>query len=146
MLVRNPREFFAGRLRGRRAMSDHGAGPGRESRSTTPGCGPRTPAGSGATPGCPTRWSPCSARASWPARTPRRWPRWAASRVSYRELWDRAARVAGGLREQGIEPGDRVAIRLPNSIDWMLAFFGGLMAGAVVVPVNTRLAPSRSAT
>jgi long-chain acyl-CoA synthetase len=63
-------------------------------------------------------------------------------RVSYRELWDRAARVAGGLRQQGIAPGDRVAIRLPNSIDWMLAFAGGLMAGAVVVPVNTRLAPS----
>lgn len=48
-------------------------------------------------------------------------------RVSYRELWDRAARVAGGLREQGIAPGDRVAIALPNSIDWMLAFFGGLI-------------------
>ena len=62
-------------------------------------------------------------------------------RVSYQELWDRAARVAGGLREDGIRPGDRVAIRLPNSIDWMLAFFGGLMAGAVVVPVNTRLTP-----
>jgi long-chain acyl-CoA synthetase len=60
------------------------------------------------------------------------------ARVSYQQLWDRAARVAGGLRERGIGPGDRVAIQLPNSIDWMLAFFGGLMAGAIVVPVNTR--------
>jgi long-chain acyl-CoA synthetase len=60
-------------------------------------------------------------------------------RLSYAELWDRAARVSGGLREAGISPGDRVAIRLPNSIGWVLAFFGGLMAGAVVVPVNTRL-------
>jgi long-chain acyl-CoA synthetase len=60
------------------------------------------------------------------------------NRISYRELWDRAARVAGGLREQGIRPGDRVAIRLPNSIDWVLAFIGGLLAGAIVVPVNTR--------
>jgi long-chain acyl-CoA synthetase len=59
-------------------------------------------------------------------------------RVSYAQLWDRAARVAGGLREAGIRPGDRVAIRLPNSIDWVLAFFGGLMAGAIVVPVNVR--------
>src|SRR5258708_8349533 len=59
--------------------------------------------------------------------------------LSYAELWDLAARVSGGLREAGIRPGDRVAIRLPNSIDWVLAFFGGLMAGAVVVPVNTRL-------
>ncbi len=61
------------------------------------------------------------------------------ARLSYAELWDRAARVGGGLREAGISAGDRVAIRLPNSIDWVLAFFGGLMAGAVVVPVNTRL-------
>jgi long-chain acyl-CoA synthetase len=61
-------------------------------------------------------------------------------RISYTQLWDRAARVSGGLRATGISPGDRVAIRLPNSIDWVVAFFGGLMAGAVVVPVNTRLA------
>jgi long-chain acyl-CoA synthetase len=60
-------------------------------------------------------------------------------RLSYAELWEGAARVAGGLCEAGIRPGDRVAIRLPNSIGWVLAFFGGLMAGAVVVPVNTRL-------
>src|SRR5262249_57740687 len=59
---------------------------------------------------------------------------------SYAELWDRAARVSGGLREAGVGPGDRVAVRLPNSISWVLAFFGGLMAGAIVVPVNTRLA------
>ncbi len=59
-------------------------------------------------------------------------------RVDYRELWDRSARVAGGLRAQGIQPGDRVAIRLGNGLDWCLAFFGAQMAGAVVVPVNTR--------
>src|SRR5450759_905558 len=61
-------------------------------------------------------------------------------RICYRELWDRAARVAGGLRALGIRNGDRVAIRLGNGLDWCLAFFGSLMAGAVVVPVNTRLA------
>ena len=60
--------------------------------------------------------------------------------VSYQELWDRSARVAGGLRAQGIERGDRVANRLGNGVDWVFAFFGGLMAGAVVVPVNTRFA------
>ena len=63
-------------------------------------------------------------------------------RISYRQLWDRAARVAGGLSEQGIRPGDRVAIRLPNSIDWVLAFLGGVLAGAIVVPVNTRFTDS----
>jgi long-chain acyl-CoA synthetase len=59
-------------------------------------------------------------------------------RVTYRQLWERAARVAGGLRRLGIRAGDRVAIRLPNGLDWCLAFFGAQMAGAVVVPVNTR--------
>ena len=60
--------------------------------------------------------------------------------VTYGELWERAARVAGGLREQHVTRGDRVAIHLPNSIDWVLAFFGVEMLGAVAVPVNTRLA------
>src|SRR4030095_10023161 len=59
-------------------------------------------------------------------------------RINYRQLWDRAARVAGGLKENGIERGDRVAIRLGNGLDWCLAFFGAQMAGAIAVPVNTR--------
>ena len=59
-------------------------------------------------------------------------------RITYQQMWDRAARVAGGLREAGVSPGDRVAIRLPNSIDWMLAFAGIQLAGAIAVPVNTR--------
>jgi len=58
--------------------------------------------------------------------------------LHYGELWERAARVAGGLRAQGVARGDRVAIRLPNGIEWVLAFFGAQLAGAVVVPVNTR--------
>jgi long-chain acyl-CoA synthetase len=66
--------------------------------------------------------------------------------LSYRELWDGAARVAGGLRtEHGIARGDRVANRLGNGTDWVLAFFGTLMAGAVTVPVNTRFKESEVA-
>jgi long-chain acyl-CoA synthetase len=61
-------------------------------------------------------------------------------RVTYRELWDRAARVAGGLRESGLGRGDRVAIRHGNTLDWVLAFWGTQLAGGVVVPVNTRFA------
>jgi long-chain acyl-CoA synthetase len=59
-------------------------------------------------------------------------------RINYRELWDRSARVAGGLKRLGIERGDRVAIRLGNSLDWCFAFWGTLMSGAIAVPVNTR--------
>jgi acyl-CoA synthetase (AMP-forming)/AMP-acid ligase II len=59
-------------------------------------------------------------------------------RLSYRELWDRAARVAGGLRSEGVRRGDRVAIQLGNGVDWCLSFFGIQMTGAVAVPVNTR--------
>ncbi len=58
--------------------------------------------------------------------------------ITYGELWERATRVAGGLRRMGIDSGDRVAIRLPNGIDWVLAFFGIQLIGAVAVPVNTR--------
>src|ERR1700734_2893256 len=59
-------------------------------------------------------------------------------RIDYRTLWDRAARVAGGLRSAGITRGDRVAIRLGNSLDWCVAFWGVQLAGAIAVPVNTR--------
>ncbi|MCU1500782.1 MAG: putative fatty-acid--CoA ligase, partial [Ilumatobacteraceae bacterium] len=62
-----------------------------------------------------------------------------AERVTYQELWDRSTRVAGGLAAAGVRPGDRVANRYPNGLEWVLAFWGTLMAGAVVVPVNTRL-------
>ena len=63
-------------------------------------------------------------------------------RINYTQLWDRSARVAGGLRAMGVQRGDRVAIRLGNSINWCTAFFGIQMAGAVGVPVNTRFSES----
>src|SRR5271157_736554 len=65
--------------------------------------------------------------------------------LSYEELWERSARVAGGLRRLGIERGDRVAIRLANGIDWVLAFFGAQLIGAAVVPINTRFTDDEAA-
>jgi acyl-CoA synthetase (AMP-forming)/AMP-acid ligase II len=62
----------------------------------------------------------------------------ARRRLSYALLWEGAQRVAGGLAARGVRPGDRVAIRLPNGLDWCLSFLGALAAGAVAVPVNTR--------
>ncbi len=63
-----------------------------------------------------------------------------ADRLTYRQLWDRASRVAGGLRAAGLTPGDRVALRYPAGINWVLAFWGTVMAGGVAVAVNTRSA------
>jgi long-chain acyl-CoA synthetase len=62
-------------------------------------------------------------------------------RLSYRRLWDRAARVAGGLVAAGVGRGDRVANLLPAGVGWVLGFLGTQLAGAVAVPVNTRFAP-----
>jgi acyl-CoA synthetase (AMP-forming)/AMP-acid ligase II len=59
-------------------------------------------------------------------------------RLTYQQLWDRAARVAGGLRAAGVERGDRVAVRYPAGVNWVLAFWGTLMAGGIAVAVNTR--------
>jgi acyl-CoA synthetase (AMP-forming)/AMP-acid ligase II len=63
-----------------------------------------------------------------------------ADRLTYRQLWSRASRVAGGLRAAGLKPGDRVAVRYPAGINWVLAFWGTVMAGGVAVAVNTRSA------
>ncbi|MFD1659160.1 class I adenylate-forming enzyme family protein [Streptomyces caeni] len=61
-------------------------------------------------------------------------------RLTYAQLWARASEVAGGLRQRGIAPGDRTAILLPAGADWVCAFLGSVLAGAIVVPVNTRFA------
>ena len=60
--------------------------------------------------------------------------------LSYHQLWDRASRVAGGLRDSGVRPGDRVASLLDAGADWVAGFLGTVLAGAVAVPVNTRFA------
>jgi acyl-CoA synthetase (AMP-forming)/AMP-acid ligase II len=64
--------------------------------------------------------------------------------VTYAQLWERAARVAGGLRDAGVGPGDRVAVQLGNGLDWLLAFWGTHLAGGIVVPLNTRLAAAEA--
>ncbi|HUJ28266.1 MAG TPA: fatty acyl-AMP ligase [Myxococcales bacterium] len=55
--------------------------------------------------------------------------------LPFADLHQRAARTAGGLREMGVKRGDRVAIVLPTGADFMDAFFGALLAGAVPVPL-----------
>jgi long-chain acyl-CoA synthetase len=58
--------------------------------------------------------------------------------ISYAELSRRGAVAAAAL---GVRPGDRVAIRLPNSAAFVAAYLGALRAGAIVVPLNPLLAP-----
>lgn len=59
-------------------------------------------------------------------------------RISFAELTDRIRVAAGAFASAGIEKGDRVAIWAPNSAEWIIAAFGLLTAGGVLVPVNTR--------
>ncbi|GAB3137820.1 AMP-binding protein [Amycolatopsis sp. NPDC004378] len=56
--------------------------------------------------------------------------------LTYRELDAAAQAQARRLVDAGVEPGDRVALRLPTSVDFVVAFFGALRAGAVVVPMS----------
>ena len=55
--------------------------------------------------------------------------------LTYTELATRARAVARGLLAGDVTPGDRVALMLPTSIDYFIAFFGILYAGAVPVPI-----------
>ncbi|QRP44801.1 class I adenylate-forming enzyme family protein [Amycolatopsis sp. FDAARGOS 1241] len=59
-------------------------------------------------------------------------------RLSHGEMVRRAAVVSTRLRELGVEPGDRVAILLPNGWQYAVGYFGVQLAGAIAVLVNTR--------
>jgi len=64
------------------------------------------------------------------------------SSTDWRGIADRVALMAGALRELGVAPGDRVAVLGANSIDYLCLYFAIPWAGAISVPVNTRLAPA----
>lgn len=59
-------------------------------------------------------------------------------RFTFSEVVERVQCAAGSFAAFGIEKGDRVAVWAPNSADWIVAAFGLLTAGGVLVPVNTR--------
>jgi HIP---CoA ligase len=66
-------------------------------------------------------------------------------RLSFNEVVERIRCAAGAFADVGIEKADRVAIWAPNSADWLIAAFGLLTAGGVLVPVNTRFKPVEAA-
>src|SRR5919205_3910166 len=59
--------------------------------------------------------------------------------LTYTEFRDAALKVAAGLQARGISPGDRVGMVLPNVVSFPIVFYGALIAGAAVVPMNPLL-------
>ncbi len=55
------------------------------------------------------------------------------AKTSYRALWQQVRRFASALQKMGVRPGDRVSVMLPNCPQFLVAFFGASLAGAVVV-------------
>src|SRR5438128_7892425 len=60
---------------------------------------------------------------------------------TYREFAARVEQRARMLRAAGLQPGDRVAYLMPNTPEMLAAHFAVPLAGAVLVAINTRLAP-----
>jgi long-chain acyl-CoA synthetase len=60
---------------------------------------------------------------------------------SYQELWRRANAVAFQLHRGGVGPGERVLVYAPNSPRLVATYFGLLLLGAVIVPIDLRSSP-----
>jgi fatty-acyl-CoA synthase len=58
--------------------------------------------------------------------------------LTYRQVHDQATALAASLRELGIEPGDRIALDLPNWPEFVVSLFAVAKLGGVIVPLNPR--------
>ncbi len=58
---------------------------------------------------------------------------------TYAQAWDRVQAIGRGLLTRGLEPGDRVLLRLPHSPEYAFAFFGATVAGLVPIPASPLL-------
>src|SRR5437763_10971914 len=56
--------------------------------------------------------------------------------LTYNDLQVQVHGFAGSLQEKGVKKGDRLILWSASRIDWMVAFFGTLLVGAVVVPLD----------
>ena len=65
----------------------------------------------------------------------------AISRFTYAQFGERCERLAAGLLSEGVAKGDRVAYLSFNTHQLLEGYFGVLLAGAVVMPLNVRLTP-----
>jgi acyl-CoA synthetase (AMP-forming)/AMP-acid ligase II len=68
-------------------------------------------------------------------RIPAEGKRW---EITWKQFDERANRFANVLTKRGIKKGDRVAHLMHNSINWLIAYFGIVKTGALVVPLNFR--------
>ena len=66
-------------------------------------------------------------------------------RLTFAELAHRIRCAAGAFSEWGVAKGDRIAVWAPNSAEWIVAAFGAMTAGAILVPVNTRFTAEEAA-
>ncbi|MEE6164456.1 MULTISPECIES: FadD3 family acyl-CoA ligase [unclassified Mycolicibacterium] len=66
-------------------------------------------------------------------------------RLSFAEVAERIRTAAGAFARFGVGKGDRVALWAPNSAEWIVAAFGLMTAGGVLVPVNTRFKADEAA-
>ncbi|MEU1850452.1 FadD3 family acyl-CoA ligase [Streptomyces sp. NPDC019990] len=67
------------------------------------------------------------------------------TRITYAELGARVERAAAACLAGGVEPGDRVGVWAPNTLDWIVSALGAVSAGAVLVPLNTRFKGAEAA-
>jgi len=61
--------------------------------------------------------------------------------ITFQEMEEATSQIAGGLGELGLRKGDRVGIFLPNTPQFIMAYFGILKAGGVVVAINPAYTP-----
>ncbi len=59
------------------------------------------------------------------------------TRHSFISVYQRAAKLANAMVDQGVNKGDRVAIFMRNRVEWVISFIAASMAGAVVTPLNS---------
>lgn len=57
-------------------------------------------------------------------------------KYSYLQLFELSAKMANWLKQKGVKKGDRVAIWAPNSPWWVISFWGVLLRGAIIVPID----------
>jgi long-chain acyl-CoA synthetase len=67
------------------------------------------------------------------------------NKYSYREINERATRVAVNLSRRGVEPGGKIVLLMGNCLEFLYLFLGAGRIGAVVVPVNPTLKPDEIA-